>query len=67
MQVMSVIIMSDNVYLRESDQPREPRATHINGARGARSLGPGLTGDARLEFLRNSGPAPEMKMERAGQ
>ena len=26
-----------------------------------------LTGDARLEFLRNSGPAPEMKMERAGQ
>ena len=27
----------------------------------------GLTGDARLEFLRNSGPAPEMQMERAGQ
>ena len=26
-----------------------------------------LTGDARLEFLRNSGPAPEKKMERAGQ
>ena len=32
-----------------------------------------LTGDARLEFLRNSGPAPEMRdcvsieRERAGQ
>ena len=36
-------------------------------ARRARRALVRLTGDARLEFLRNSGPAPEMKMERAGQ
>ena len=50
--------------------------TYVASRKGARSASEmqfcwldkrDLTGDARLEFLRNSGPAPEMQMERAGQ
>ena len=43
-----------------------PQALLLKG-RKRREEPRSLTGDARLEFLRNSGPAPEMQMERAGQ
>ena len=42
------------------------RATHRDERGDRPNFEPHLTGDARLEFLRNSGPAPEMKMERTG-